>query len=1126
MGGIGNGFRDVGAIGGGSGNANNPQLDRRASRNVEQMDQVESLSDSRQWSRGLIRPPDKIETASLLVAVRLRPLTAKEKAKQVKDILTVLDDKVVIVKDPDESKEYLDRNRSKERRYAFDQAFGPSATSRDVYQYAVVDLAAGVVQGLNATVFAYGATGSGKTHTMVGTREDPGLMLLALEDIFGHISRLASHLTHSYQVFCSYLEVYNEIIFDLLVPNSSPLELREAPGHGVTVAGITQFEVKSTESILELLAAGNSRRKTESTDANDQSSRSHAVLEILVQCSEVNQLHAKVLKGKLSLVDLAGSERAAETNNIGQKLRDGANINRSLLALANCINALGKQQKRGVAYVPYRNSKLTRLLKDGLSGNSRTAMVATVSPGSNQYQHTNNTLKYADRAKEIKTHVAANVSTVDKHVADFQDMIETLQAEVQALKQELANRPPSLGPVSKEEQELTWLDRLSEHIRENVEERVNLQKAVFELEDQNVQNQVLLLQIQDAIRKEEAAQAAEHATGAVASGGEGLGAANGEGPVGGRLDSLRRWLADVTEIMGENEREGEKYRVEIASNEKERRDLQSKMDAANKEGRSAIFLQILSQYRLMATSNMELRFQVAIRDQILSDQEATIQNLWDVLEGTGLSREQLQRIAQEKGVTIDLAPPPGPDTAPAITKPAHAPPVSPRRSATEGAGSTNGVGQLASVRSPSGLTEGMTARGPHIGERAFSGSPLRYRYEYYKSELGQAGVPGGSSGGGAESPTAHMAALGVVFKPAPPIKFSDGTRDGMPSLGGPEQDPFFDFDRRRRGRVSAQLEDQLVGGTRARNPLSQSAEGREALGRGGENGASDGSGGGGSGAEPQAPGEGMMGLYRSKSTGARAFSEDGGSGGGSGVTLPLLPASKRNRGGLGLRDRTPMRTRGNAWDGGQGKDGGASSSSSGDEGGGGGANWRISSGARGGGAGEPEPAKKESDPLRRAAEGARDVRQRQEKLAAHYRDHPFHVTARDAGAAPAPPAGAAPSDVREADAHSPQPGVVQSRASRILNGKGRTDPPTQESPSEVRRASLASLNKKRQDPTSPLASGREPVSPPMRTASLPVSPTTGSSGDETSSHGASGRSVSARNKALALLNRKKSVAAC
>lgn len=162
--------------------------------------------------------------------------------------------------------------------------------------------------------------------------------------------------------------------------------------------------------------------------------RSHAVLEIVVKRKQKNKYRNQVMQGKLALVDLAGSERASETNSGGQKLRDGANINRSLLALANCINALGKQQKKGLAYVPYRNrlvvliilwpgfflvmhltdksySKLTRILKDGLSGNSQTVMVATISPADSQYNHTVNTLKYADRAKEIKTHIQVRKST-------------------------------------------------------------------------------------------------------------------------------------------------------------------------------------------------------------------------------------------------------------------------------------------------------------------------------------------------------------------------------------------------------------------------------------------------------------------------------------------------------------------------------------------------------------------------------------------------------------------------------------------------------------------------------------------------------------------------------------------
>jgi kinesin family protein 18/19 len=239
-------------------------------------------------------------------------------------------------------------------------------------------------------------------------------------------------------------------------------------------------QVTTAEKILELLTQGNARRKTESTDANATSSRSHAVLEIIVKRKQRNQYRSQILRGKLALVDLAGSERASETNNAGQKLRDGANINKSLLALANCINALGKQQKKGLAYVPYRNSKLTRLLKDGLSGNSRTIMLATVSSSADQYHHTTNTLKYADRAKEIKTHIQTNVGTVDAHVADYQRMIDNLQVEVSQLRRELADKESQLSARNPEKEksaddELSWLDVLSHDINENVEERINLQ---------------------------------------------------------------------------------------------------------------------------------------------------------------------------------------------------------------------------------------------------------------------------------------------------------------------------------------------------------------------------------------------------------------------------------------------------------------------------------------------------------------------------------------------------------------------------------------------------------------------------------------------------------------------------
>ncbi|KIY99366.1 hypothetical protein MNEG_8594 [Monoraphidium neglectum] len=556
------------------------------------------------------------QQATLSVAVRVRPLLKAEGSPK-KDIVRVIDKKIVVVLDPDETK------------------------------------------GLNGTVFAYGATGSGKTHTMVGTPSDPGLMVRSLAEIFQQREALApGRSAEDFSVVCSYLEVYNEVIYDLLLKNSGPLELREDPDQGVCVAGLKRIQVSSPEEIMGLLEEGNKRRKTDSTDANATSSRSHAVLEILVRRVPRDQYRAQALLGKLSLVDLAGSERAAETNNVGQKLRDGANINRSLLALANCINALGKNAKTGAAYVPYRNSKLTRLLKDGLSGNSRTAMVATVAAAGDQYYNSVNTLKYADRAKEIKTHVVPNLGSVERHISDYQSIIDTLQTEVQSLRAKLApagdassgpsfTGSPGAGPHgaaaprgpgagaaqspadaagkggaagagaggSGEADTLSWLDALATEINENVEERINLQKALYELEDINVCNKYELQNIQEMLDAGSATDAE-------------------------RAEALERRAALQEEVSG-NEAEAQCYRDDIAANEAGRREIQGKLEAAIDGSSNANFLKILSTFRIQAVRLQELKFQMAVRDQIISEQREVISNVWRILGASGLTREEL-----------------------------------------------------------------------------------------------------------------------------------------------------------------------------------------------------------------------------------------------------------------------------------------------------------------------------------------------------------------------------------------------------------------------------------------------------------------------------------------------------
>ncbi|KAF9608573.1 hypothetical protein IFM89_010005 [Coptis chinensis] len=549
-----------------------------------------------------ISAPVSKQTTTLSVVVKCRPLTVKER-KRSRDIVRVIDDKEVIVLDPDLSKDYLDRvqNRTKEKKYCFDYAFGPDSTNLDVYKKCISSKIAGVIQGLNATVFAYGSTGSGKTYTMVGTQHDPGLMVLSLHTIFDLIKQDSS--SDDFDVTCSYLEVYNEVIYDLLEKSSGHLELREDPEQGTIVAGIRCIKVYSADKILELLNLGNSRRKTEIQYLILGSHiRSHAVLEIMVKRKQKNQYRNQVIRGKLSLVDLAGSERASETNSGGQKLRDGANINRSLLALANCINAL--------------------------------VMIATVSPADNQYHHTVNTLKYADRAKEIKTHIQKNIGTVDTHVEDYQRMIDSLQIEVHRLRKELADKETQLSVKSAEkpvDDELSWLNVLSQETSENVQERINLQRAMFELEETNVRNRIELQHLDDAIAKEQAIEK--------------------DGVV---VQALRSRRQDILDNIRDNDESAACYqKVEIEANEKHRCQLHRMIEEAISNNGNRTYLRILSQYRLLGMANTELQFEMAMRDQVIHTQRESQRNLWNLIMGLGLDQKQIIEMAAKQGLTIE-----------------------------------------------------------------------------------------------------------------------------------------------------------------------------------------------------------------------------------------------------------------------------------------------------------------------------------------------------------------------------------------------------------------------------------------------------------------------------------------
>lgn len=323
--------------------------------------------------------------------------------------------------------------RVKDQTFGFDRIFDENTSQGDVYEATTRSLLDSVLDGYNATVFAYGATGCGKTHTITGTAQQPGIIFMTMQELFERIGETTGDKVT--EISLSYLEIYNETIRDLLVPGGSKggLMLREDANQAVSVAGLSSHHPKNVEEVMEMIMRGNEYRTMSPTEANATSSRSHAVLQINVaqkdRNADVNEPHTMAT---LSIIDLAGSERASATKNRGDRLIEGANINRSLLALGSCINALCDPRKRN--HVPYRNSKLTRLLKFSLGGNCKTVMIVCVSPSSQHFDETQNTLRYANRAKNIQTKVTRNVYNVNRHVKDFLVKIDEQIALINELK--------------------------------------------------------------------------------------------------------------------------------------------------------------------------------------------------------------------------------------------------------------------------------------------------------------------------------------------------------------------------------------------------------------------------------------------------------------------------------------------------------------------------------------------------------------------------------------------------------------------------------------------------------------------------------------------------------------------
>ncbi|MCO5603510.1 hypothetical protein L7F22_057661 [Adiantum nelumboides] len=350
---------------------------------------------------------------NVLVTVRFRPLSLRE-IQRGDEVAWYADGETTV------RSEYNPATA-----YAFDRVFGPATTTRSVYDVAARQVVRGAMEGVNGTVFAYGVTSSGKTHTMHGDHKSPGIIPLAVKDVFSIIQDTP---VREYLLRVSYLEIYNEVINDLLDPAGQNLRIRE-DAQGTYVEGVKEEVVLSPAHALSLIAAGEEHRHVGSNNFNLLSSRSHTIFSLTIESSlrTGDCYDDEVALSQLNLIDLAGSE-SSKTETTGLRRKEGSYINKSLLTLGTVI---GKLSDMKASHVPFRDSKLTRLLQSSLSGHGRVSLICTLTPASSNLEETHNTLKFAHRAKRVAIYAAPN------RIMDEKSLIKKYQKEILILKQEL-----------------------------------------------------------------------------------------------------------------------------------------------------------------------------------------------------------------------------------------------------------------------------------------------------------------------------------------------------------------------------------------------------------------------------------------------------------------------------------------------------------------------------------------------------------------------------------------------------------------------------------------------------------------------------------------------------------------
>ena len=436
---------------------------------------------------------------NLKVYIRVRPPLMREKDSSLpfRSIASVSEDKSTIslieylgleFEEASKQKELVDNpNHFFPHPYTFDHIFDMDSTQEEVYKIAAVPAVESLVSGYNSTIFAYGQTGTGKTYTMEGFIYDylspkKGLIPRAIEDIFKYIEKNSNSDT-TFIIRVTYLQIYNESIDDLLKSEKKHLSIRESQKKGLYVEGLSEWAVRSPNDIYALLERGAQNRVKDSTYMNDVSSRSHAVFTIILEQMKICNGKKRFKSGKLNMVDLAGSERVKISGATGKQLDESRRINKSLSALGNVINALTDPKTK---HIPYRDSKLTRLLQNSLGGNCKTSMIAMISPYDGSYNESISTLNFAKRAKSIRIKASINEEVNQNAlISQYEKELSRLREEINE-KNEIINNNAFIKKIEMEKlqaekdknEALQALEKASLRFLQEREEKRKLEKKI------------------------------------------------------------------------------------------------------------------------------------------------------------------------------------------------------------------------------------------------------------------------------------------------------------------------------------------------------------------------------------------------------------------------------------------------------------------------------------------------------------------------------------------------------------------------------------------------------------------------------------------------------------------------